>query len=31
MKFILAMGLGWESLFFGLVGITAAVGIGVLL
>jgi hypothetical protein len=31
MKFILVMGLGWQSLFFGLVGVTVAVGIGVLL
>ncbi len=31
MKFNLVMGLGWESLFSGLVGVTAGVGIGVLL
>ena len=31
MKFILIMGLGWESLFSGLVGVIAGVGIGVLL
>ena len=31
MKFILVMGLGCEALFFGLVGVTAGVGIGVLL
>jgi hypothetical protein len=31
MKFILVMGLGWESLFSDLVGVTTAVGIGVLL
>jgi hypothetical protein len=30
MKFILVMGLGWESLFSGLVGVTAGVGIGFL-
>ena len=30
MKFILVMGLGWESLFSGLVRVTASVGIGVL-
>jgi hypothetical protein len=31
MRFILVMGLGWEVLFSGLVGLTAGVGIGVLL
>jgi hypothetical protein len=31
MKFILVMGLGWKSLFSSLVGVTAGVGIGVLL